>query len=142
MKPRLLVVDDEPPILIAISAYFSACGYAVDCAQSRAEAEIHLNSTHSAEYAGVISDLRLAHEDDGGLQVLNLARQRHPAACRILLTAYGSPETESAARNCGVHAFLPKPQPLAALAQVLADFRELTVADDQGVEAFLRWSVQ
>lgn len=139
MKPRLLVVDDEPPILIAISKYFSACGYEVDCAHSRAEAETQLNS---AEYAGVISDLRLAREYDGGLRVLNLARQRHPATCRILLTAHGSRETKSAARNCGVHAFLPKPQPLAELAQVLVDFRELKVTDDQGVEAFLRWSVQ
>ena len=52
---RLLVVDDEAPILFALRQYFSPLGYAVVCAREREEAEALL--AHD-EFALVIADLR------------------------------------------------------------------------------------
>jgi two-component system, response regulator RegA len=114
---RLLLVDDETPILFAMANYFRAKGYVVDAAREREEAEALLTNV---AYAAVIVDLRMTavHGADG-LEVVVYARERCPAARIIVLTAYGSPAAEAEARARGADAFLHKPQPLADLAQLL-----------------------
>ena len=54
--PRMLVVDDEEPILFAMREYFSTCGYEVDCARELEEAEALISNV---QYALVIADMRL-----------------------------------------------------------------------------------
>jgi CheY-like chemotaxis protein len=44
------------------------------------------------------------------------ARARNPHAPVVVMTGYGSPEAEAAARRLGVNAFIPKPVPLWELA--------------------------
>ena len=114
---RLLIVDDEEPILFALREYFSARSYEVDCASERAEAE---ELIASRSYAAVIADLRLAGDGHEGLDLVDYATGRSPAARVIVLTAYGSPEIEQAARRRGARAFLHKPIPLAELERVVA----------------------
>jgi DNA-binding response OmpR family regulator len=118
MLPRLLIVDDEPPILLAMRNYFGAKGYAVDCAREREEAEALLSAY---PYACVILDLRMtpAHGGDG-LEVLAHARMRRPASRIVILTAYGSPAAEAEARSRGADAFIRKPVPLPELARLVA----------------------
>jgi DNA-binding response OmpR family regulator len=114
---RLLLVDDEEPILFAMDDYFSARGWVVDCARARDEAEALLAGRR---YAAVIADLRLATSSDvDGLEMLSAVRRLCPATRTILLTAYGSPATERQARASGIDAVLQKPQPLAEVAGVL-----------------------
>ena len=54
---RILVVDDEEPILFAIRDYFEPLGWQVDCAQELEEAEALLSHIR---YTLLIADLRLS----------------------------------------------------------------------------------
>jgi DNA-binding response OmpR family regulator len=119
MKPRLLVVDDEEPILSAIHEYFVPLGYDVDCARELEEAEALLAHIR---YALVIADLRLTgvHGSEG-LELIRFVRERSPWTRIIVLTGFGSTEIELEAIGRGVDAFLQKPQPLADLAAIAAN---------------------
>jgi DNA-binding response OmpR family regulator len=118
-EPRLLVVDDAPAILFAMGDYLSRCGYAIDRASSREEAESLLATR---VYALVVIDLRLgATEPRGGLDVLGRLRERQPKTPAILLTAYGSAEVEAELAGLGGVRLLSKPQPLALLAEKVAE---------------------
>jgi two-component system, NtrC family, response regulator AtoC len=118
MKPRILVVDDEEPILFAIREYFET-RFDIDCARELEEAEALLSHVR---YALLIADLRLTgiHSSEG-LELIRFARDRSPWTRIVLLTSYGSPELENEAVSRGVDAFLQKPMPLADLARIAAD---------------------
>ncbi len=89
MKHRLLVVDDERAILMAVGEYFRRRGYEVSCARQRDEAEALLVQD---SYACVIADLRLtAQGTDEGLAIAAFVRERCPETRVVILTAYGSP---------------------------------------------------
>lgn len=135
MAHRILVVDDKEPISFAMSDYFSARGYDVDCVQELEEAKHRLRES---PYALVITDLRLSGM--GGLEGLDIVgevRDRYPETRTILLTAYGSPEIESEARRRGASLVLAKPQPLARLTEKVTTLLEekmrgrVLVVDDE-----------
>jgi DNA-binding NtrC family response regulator len=122
---RILVVDDEEPILFAIRDYFEPLGWQVDCAQELEEAEALLSHIR---YTLLIADLRLSgiHSNEG-LELIRFVRERSPWTRVIVLTGYGSVEIETEAVGRGVDAFLQKPQPLAALAEIATRLTEKTV---------------
>jgi DNA-binding NtrC family response regulator len=114
---KLLVVDDEESICFSMREYFSQHGFTVDTAREMEEAEGLLKKT---EYKVIIQDLRLgvAHHPDG-IDIIKMVHQRNPDTRIVVLTSYGSPEAEAAARNAGADAFLRKPKPLSQVAQVV-----------------------
>jgi DNA-binding response OmpR family regulator len=115
--PRLLVVDDEEPILFALSTYFETAGFAVDCARDLAEASGLLCG---GRYACVIADLCLGvSRNTEGLEVIRLVRQRGEATRVVLLSAYGSAETIAQATAAGADAFLHKPVRLGELLELV-----------------------
>ncbi len=119
MGERLLIVDDEVPILFAMKDYFEGLGYEVDTAGQLWEAQELVDKT---PYAFVVADLRLSASDrTEGLELAAYVRSRTPSARILLLTAYGSPEIESQARRLGVDAFLHKPQPLSRIAGLVRE---------------------
>jgi CheY-like chemotaxis protein len=119
MVDRLLIVDDEVPILFAMKDYFEGLGYEVDTAAQLCEAQELIDRQ---PYAFVLADLRLSASDRAeGLELAAYVRERTPAARVLLLTAYGSPEIESQARQLGVDAFLHKPQPLSRIAGLVRE---------------------
>ena len=114
---RMLVIDDEEPILFAMREYFESVGFEVDCAARLEEAESLLASRR---HAALIADLRLTTAGRSeGLALVAHARSASPATQIVLLTAYGSPEIEREAKRLGVGAFLHKPQPLAEIARIV-----------------------
>jgi DNA-binding response OmpR family regulator len=118
-KARLLIVDDEPAILFALGDYLSRRGFAVDLAPSREEGE---RLVVTSLYDLVIVDLRLgAAEPRGGLEILHRLRDRLSPAPAILLTAYGSAEVEAELIELGAGRLLPKPQPLARIAEEVVE---------------------
>ncbi len=118
MAARILIVDDEEPILFAMRAYFTRRGYAVDCARGQGEAEALLAG---GEYAVVIADLRLTGTHGAeGLEILGLVRERWPRTRTVLLTAYGSSELEGEALRRGADAFLHKPKSLPDVERLVA----------------------
>jgi DNA-binding response OmpR family regulator len=117
MPQRLLLIDDEEPILFALREYFTAYGYDVDCAREMEEAEALLANV---PYAAVIADLRLTGSHGAeGLEIIGYVRERCPWTRIIILTAYGSTEVEAEARRRGVDSFLHKPKPLPEVAQIV-----------------------
>ena len=112
-KRRVLVVDDELPVLDAMRAYLTAHGFAVDTASEREEAEALLTVV---DYAILIADLRLTgvHGREG-LELVRVARRQCPLARIIVVTAFGSPEIDREARRCGADAVFEKPVPLSHL---------------------------
>jgi DNA-binding response OmpR family regulator len=121
---RLLVVDGEESICFSMKEYFSMHGYEVDTAQELEEAERLVEAT---VYDAVIQDLRLgpALKPDG-LEMIKFVRNRNRKTRIIVLTAYGSSETEKQALHYGADAFLRKPKPLSQVAQVIQGLIEST----------------
>jgi DNA-binding NarL/FixJ family response regulator len=116
-RERILIVEDEPSILLAVTDYLAHLGYEVDAASEMQAAERLLGEK---QYAAVISDLRLTGTGaNEGLELAEIVRQQFPATEMILLSAYGSHNIEEQARAHGVTTFLHKPKPLAELAQIL-----------------------
>jgi DNA-binding NarL/FixJ family response regulator len=116
-KERILIVEDEQSILLAISDYLTNLGYEVD-----GVSEMHAAQTLLAQkrYTAVISDLRLTGTDaNEGLALAELVHRQFPGTEMILLSAYGSAAVEQRARAHGVNVFLHKPKPLAELAQII-----------------------
>jgi len=116
--PRnLLVVDDEESICFSMREYFSQHGFKVDTARELDEAEGLIKAT---DYKVIIQDLRLglAHQPDG-IEIIKLVHKSNPDTRIVVLTSYGSPEVEAAARRAGADAFLRKPKPLSQVAQVI-----------------------
>ncbi len=114
---RILVVDDEQPILFAMSEYFRPYGYKVDCAQKLAEAQVFLSKTY---YPVIILDLRLTgRSDTEGLELVSYARARYAKTRVIVLTANGSSEIKRKCHARGVDVFLIKPRPLPEVAQIV-----------------------
>src|SRR5262245_19034682 len=123
VKQRILLVDDQRPILLAVSEYFRRHGYDEDCAQRREEAEILLVA---GRYACVISDLRLTAQGTDGLELARASRERCPGTRFVILTAHGMQAAEDEARERGVDAFLHKPLALAQVAGIVERLLEET----------------
>ncbi len=114
---RLLVVDEQESVCFSLSEYFAHHGYEVDTASKIEEAQMLIEST---DYNVVIQDLRLGRSKSlDGLSIVRLVHRLRPTTRIIVLTAYGSAETEAEAMRSGADAFLQKPKPLLVVAKVV-----------------------
>jgi two-component system OmpR family response regulator len=114
---RILMVDDKVTLCFAMREYFKLYDYRVDCAHNVDDATTRLNASR---YAVMIADLDLGGTHDlDGFKVIETARGQCPETRILVLTAYGSAEVESAARDLGVDAFLHKPSPLSEVARIV-----------------------
>lgn len=120
---RVLIVDDELPILKAVSEYFTAYGLYVDAASEREEAEALLSAY---PYDLVIADMRLTgiHGREG-LELVRYVQETRPRAKTIVLTAHGTGELELEVRRGGADRFLLKPIALSALAAEAFEVMEM-----------------
>lgn len=116
---RLLIVDDEELIVLAMRKYFRDRGYEVDAALELEEAQALLANYR---YDLVIADLRLTGIGGvEGLQIVSDIHQKCADTRVILLTAYGTPEIERESYLRGADAFLHKPKALMEIAQIADD---------------------
>ncbi len=115
-QERILIVDDEELIVVAMRRYFQGMGYVVDAAHELEEAQALL--THR-QYDLVIADLRLTGIGGvEGLQIVSDVHQRAANTKVILLSAFGTPEIERESYNRGADAFLHKPKAMMEIANV------------------------
>ena len=115
-QERILIVDDEELIVLAMRKYFEGLGYSVDSAHELEEAQALLATRR---YDLVIADLRLTGIGGvEGLQIVSGIHQRHGDTRVILLSAYGTPEIERESYNRGADAFLHKPKSMMEIANV------------------------
>ena len=87
MKRRILLVDDDLPVLLTLKAVLEFHGFEVETASSTREA---LARIETSAYQMVISDLRMDTED-AGLKVIEAARRQSYNPATALLTAYPPP---------------------------------------------------
>jgi DNA-binding response OmpR family regulator len=121
-KGKILIVDDEELIVLAMSKYFKSIGYAVDTAQELEEAQALLENFR---YGLVIADLRLT--GIGGVEGLQIVADVHRKCANtrvMLLSAYGTPEIEREAFSRGADAFINKPKAMLEIATMAAELME------------------
>ncbi|MEW6397898.1 MAG: sigma-54 dependent transcriptional regulator [Bacillota bacterium] len=103
MRPRLLLVDDEPNMAWLLRQIL---GEEYDlCAASCGQEALHRLRTERPDLALV--DMRLGQED--GLQLLQDLRKVHPGMPVIVLTAYATVKTAVEAMKAGAFDYVPKP---------------------------------
>jgi DNA-binding NtrC family response regulator len=120
MKARILIVDDELPLLSAISDYLTARGYECECASEAAEAMALL--TYIA-FDVVVTDVYLSRVPQAdGFAVVSFIRDRALASRVIVMTGHDTPEVLLESRRLSADLFLRKPVPLTQLADALVAF--------------------
>ena len=114
---KMLLVEDEPVLIAALTKYFTWQGFEVHCARELEEAEALIATTH---YKIVIADLRLSGTlPIDGLSILRFGRQYSRGTRFIVLSALSSKEIQRSARAEGAEAFLSKPLPLAEISATI-----------------------
>lgn len=101
---RILVIDDERPILMTLEALLSRHGYRADTA---ATAAIGLRLLKSNSPALILLDLQLPDAD--GLQMLDQIKTEHPETQVIILTAHDSLNNAIESIKRGAYHFISKP---------------------------------
>ena len=104
MKGRLLVVDDERGIVIALKGLFTKEGYEVETAESGEEA---LDKVKAGLFHVIITDLSM--KGMSGLELLKQVRELDPACAVLMITAFGTQRIAVEAMKAGAEDYLPKP---------------------------------
>jgi DNA-binding response OmpR family regulator len=101
---KVLVVDDDPIVLESCKRILQEEGIGVSLTASAAEG---LEALEGQRYDLLIADVKMPEVD--GLQLLALARKRHPRVPVLLMSGYPTGDTVAAVREGGADGFLPKP---------------------------------
>jgi DNA-binding NtrC family response regulator len=105
VKPTLLLVDDEPNLLAALSRLLVGHGFAVATASSAADALVLLAER---AFDAIVSDESMGGRS--GCSLLAEVASKYPSTVRILLTGHASLTVAQRAINEGhVHRLLFKP---------------------------------
>ncbi len=104
MSGRILIVDDEKAMQLALKGLLMREGYQVETASSGEEA---LEKIETGSFHLVVSDLSM--NGITGMQVLERARAVDPELAFIMITAYGSEKVAVQAMKLGAADYLPKP---------------------------------
>ena len=104
MANNILIVDDEPRILLLLKGLLANAGYTVETAKDGSTA---LEIFRKGATDIVITDLRMTPMD--GMQLFREIHKLKPETPVILLTAYASVETAITAMREGVFDYLTKP---------------------------------
>jgi DNA-binding NtrC family response regulator len=118
-RPRLIVVDDELPVLQVIDRLAVSAGFDVVMCPTGNEAMRALAS-RPADLAMV--DLRMP--DVNGLDLLRQIKQAVPSCEVILMTGYGGIESAVEAIKSGAREYLTKPFDFERLGTLLAGIRD------------------
>ncbi|TAN44698.1 MAG: sigma-54-dependent Fis family transcriptional regulator [Nitrospirae bacterium] len=104
MKPKILVVDDEPDICRALDLLLTKEGYAVTTLNSGEDA---LEQISKETFDVVLTDLKMGKID--GFTVLEKIKQSAPDTVAIMMTAFSSVESAVEAMKRGATDYIVKP---------------------------------
>ncbi len=116
---KLLIVDDDLSILRVLKMRLESEGYQVEAASDIKEAK---DLAVRNEYELAILDLKLP--GGNGIDLMKSIHERDPGLPVIILTAYGTIESEVEAIKEGAYKYLKKP----------FDYRELLFQIRNGIE--------
>ena len=112
---KILVVDDEPQILLLVSRFLQREGYEVETAPGGREA---LERLAESPFVLVLSDLKMPHLD--GIALLEQVRERYPDTLFILMTAFGTIDSAVSVLRRGAYDYLTKPLDLEDLVSTVS----------------------
>ncbi len=118
-KPKILVVDDEKLVRIALQSYFQRQGYPVVVAEDAAQADEMLSSEQPQ---AVLLDVRLP--DRSGMELLEQWKAAGATAVVVMMTADPKLDDVKAAIKLGAYDFVSKP----------LDFDELNITLSNALE--------
>ena len=105
MNARVLVVEDERAIQLALSGLLRRQGYDVEVAGTGEGAVAKLDDT---AYDLVLTDLALGR-GLSGMDVLRTAKELRPETVVVMITAHGSETIAVEAMKAGAEDYVPKP---------------------------------
>jgi DNA-binding NtrC family response regulator len=120
---RVLIVDDEPTILLGLSHVLRRTGARVTPCLGRDEA---VEAIQSQTFDLALLDVRISgSEAHAGLDLLTLLKQRSPRTHVIVMTAYGTDEVRREAMARGASHYYDKPINLDHLLVLVKDLPTL-----------------
>jgi DNA-binding NtrC family response regulator len=105
MKARILIVEDERAIRLALSGLLRREGYDTDQAENGEEA---IRALDKEAYDFVLTDLALG-SGPSGMEVLRSAREQQPETPVVMITAHGNEKIAVEAMKLGADDYVPKP---------------------------------
>lgn len=119
VRPRILVVDDEPDMLDVLALHLTGAGMEVSCAASGTEA---LAVMAGRRFDLAVLDIRM--DDIDGLEVLRRLREGRNEIPVILLSAWREDEVKVRGFGLGADDYVTKPfSPVELVARVRAHLR-------------------
>jgi len=114
VRARILLVDDEPNILLTVKEILVQEGYDVDAAPDGLSA---LKALQHSTYDLVLTDLKMEGMD--GLALLEEVRKHSPQTVTVMMTGYGSVDSAIEAVRSGAYEYLLKPVAVEELKQAV-----------------------
>lgn len=114
-KPHILVVDDEPNVLVTYRLILQQQGYEVSAAISSEEAR---NTLQRGGVDLLLCDLSL-EKQQSGFDVITFGRNLDPKLLAVLLTGYASVEANDRAEQEGIPVLF-KPIDIQQLLEMIA----------------------
>ena len=129
VRPRVLVVDDNPPLCELLRLSLAAKGF---LATTRPTAEAALSALSTHDFDVLVTDLQLPHMD--GLELCRRARSERPHLPVVVLTGHGNFDAAIAALRAGAHDFITKPVQMDEVGEALERItsQRLDVRRDEG----------
>lgn len=120
---RILLVDDEPTILLGLSHLLRRAGAEVIPCVSREEAE---EAIQKQAFDLALLDVRLSGtETTAGLDLLTVLKKRSPRTYVIIMTAFGTDDIRREAIARGASHYCDKPLNLDHLLGLLRGFPQV-----------------
>ena len=104
MPGRVLVVDDEKAMVLALKGLLTKEGYHVETAGSGEEA---VRLVETGDFHVIVTDLSMTGMS--GMNLLEKAKALQPDVALIMMTAYGSEKIAVQAMKLGAADYVPKP---------------------------------
>ncbi len=104
-EPRILLVEDESAIRLALSGLLKRAGFEIEQAATGEEA---LERLAREDFDFVLTDLALG-EGASGMDVLRLSKERQPETPVVMITAHGNEKIAVEAMKAGADDYVPKP---------------------------------
>jgi DNA-binding NtrC family response regulator len=114
VKPRILVVDDEPVVRESLHAWFSQDEYPVEMAADAHEA---MRMLEESSWDILLTDVKMPGMD--GLELQKKAKQIDPEITVIIMTAYASVDSAMQAIKEGAYDYVTKPLDPEDLEQII-----------------------
>ena len=105
MKPRILIVEDERGIQLAIRGLLRREGYDVELADN---GEAAIRRLADGAFDLIVTDLSLGHGATG-MDVLRASKENRPETAVVMITAHGSEKIAVEAMKLGAQDYVPKP---------------------------------